>query len=143
MGTLQIFPRLGSWPQKHVEPCLGQTQYICGPCVPAVLLADSLWSQVTAGAIPLKDTVGVGQFFCVAAGLSLEVTRKSIFFFLAALREEFHPQICQKQKELPGEAGSSLLLEVCEQMLENCLATLPKVFPAIRASEAVRNFPGL
>lgn len=81
MGTLQIFPRLGSWPQKHVEPCLGQTQYICGPCVPAVLLADSLWSQVTAGAIPLKDTVGVGQFFCVAAGLSLEVTRKSIFFF--------------------------------------------------------------
>ena len=50
-------------------------------------------------------------------------------------REELHPQSCQKQKELPGEVWSSLLLEVFEQMLENCLAMTSKVSPAPGISE--------
>lgn len=45
---------------------------------------------------------------------------------LPQLWEELHPQSCQKQKELPGEVGSSLFLEVFEQMLENCLARTPE-----------------
>lgn len=72
------------------------------------------------------------QFLCVAQSQWVEVTRKEI---LAQLEEELHPQSCQKQKELLGEVGSSLSLEVFEQMLENCLAMTSKVSPTLGVSE--------
>lgn len=69
-------------------------------------------------------TGAVLQFLCEALSQRAEVTRKEIW---ARLEEELHPQSCQKQKELPGEVGSFLSLEVFEQMLENGLAKTSKV----------------
>lgn len=75
------------------------------------------------------------QFLCVAPSQRVEVRRKEV---LAQLEEELHPRSCQKQKELAGEVGSSLSLEVFEQMLENCLAMTSKVSPTPGVSEAVK-----
>lgn len=103
--------------------------YISSLCC---LLATSAFRWTSE---PFKYLKGMGtdlQFLCVAQSQWVEVTRKEI---LAQLEEELHPQSCQKQKELLGEVGSSLSLEVFEQMLENCLAMTSKVSPTLGISE--------